>query len=315
MVSGNKQGAKLMKKKKCACGTKMKMDKCGSKLKKAKKHQLGGILQAMQKFQNGGSLNSIPFLKKGKPVTKFGVFGQHPEKAGRTPQWDSEENKIFNEKSDAEYLNKENIKYTKEGNYYLNEHGKYLPGIIYHSPDGQNWNHYQLNTGNFNGYDMFNLTPEQYQQIIDVGLDYTKFYRTPERAEFYRPNPELKSKLPQSEKRIGNTIITYSNNQEVPENLSKRTFQNYDDYGSYSIKDPDNGYDFTIRSGRLRDGGSRTIKLEGNYPKEWDQYKGIIRYGGFGKDDGSAEKRRQQLNNVLKSYGIQFDKKGGILNK
>lgn len=81
-VHTGKCGSKLMKKKKkCACGTKidvkkcgsklkkdacgskMKMDKCGSKLKKAKKHQLGGILEAMQKLQNGGSLKSIPFTK------------------------------------------------------------------------------------------------------------------------------------------------------------------------------------------------------------------------------------------------------------
>lgn len=83
-VHAGKCGSKLMKKKKkCACGTKLDakkcggkavskkpMDKCGAKLKemkcgakmkKAKKHELGGILEAMQKFAKGGSLKGIPF--------------------------------------------------------------------------------------------------------------------------------------------------------------------------------------------------------------------------------------------------------------
>lgn len=71
------------------CGGKMKKDKCGSKLiakkgikakacpkcgkvhagkcecgGKMKKHQFGGILTAMQKLQNGGSLNGIPFSNR-----------------------------------------------------------------------------------------------------------------------------------------------------------------------------------------------------------------------------------------------------------
>ena len=74
-VHAGKCGSKLMKKKKkCACGNKLDakkcggkavskkpMDKCGAKMKKAKKHELGGILEAMQKFAKGGSLKGIPF--------------------------------------------------------------------------------------------------------------------------------------------------------------------------------------------------------------------------------------------------------------
>lgn len=84
-VHAGKCGSKLMKKKKkCACGTKLdakkcggktvskkkpmdkcgaklKEMKCGSKMKKAKKHEFGGILEAMQKFAKGGSLNGVPF--------------------------------------------------------------------------------------------------------------------------------------------------------------------------------------------------------------------------------------------------------------
>lgn len=84
-VHSGKCGSKLMKKKKkCACGAKLdakkcggktvskkkpmdkcgaklKEMKCGSKMKKAKKHELGGILEAMQKFAKGGSLNGVPF--------------------------------------------------------------------------------------------------------------------------------------------------------------------------------------------------------------------------------------------------------------
>lgn len=75
-VHAGKCGSKLVKKKKkCACGSQLKkidakkcggkqvkIDKCGSKMKK-KKHELGGILEAMQKFAKGGSLKSIPFTK------------------------------------------------------------------------------------------------------------------------------------------------------------------------------------------------------------------------------------------------------------
>lgn len=73
------------------CGGKMKKDKCGSKLVakngikakacpkcgkvhsgkcgcKATKHQFGGIIEAMKKFQKGGSLKGIPFIKKASLV-------------------------------------------------------------------------------------------------------------------------------------------------------------------------------------------------------------------------------------------------------
>lgn len=42
------------------CG-KVHTGKCGTKMKK---HQIGGIITAMQKLQNGGSLNGIPFIKQ-----------------------------------------------------------------------------------------------------------------------------------------------------------------------------------------------------------------------------------------------------------
>lgn len=60
-VHVGKCGSKLTKKKKkCACGTKIDVKKCGAKMKK--KHQFGGILTAMQKLQDGGSLKGSPFL-------------------------------------------------------------------------------------------------------------------------------------------------------------------------------------------------------------------------------------------------------------
>ena len=46
------------------CG-KIHSGKCGSKMKK---HQLGGIITAMQKFKNGGSLNGVPFMQSGNIV-------------------------------------------------------------------------------------------------------------------------------------------------------------------------------------------------------------------------------------------------------
>lgn len=82
-VHAGKCGSKLMKKKKkCACGTKidvkkcgsklkkdacgskMKMDKCGSKLKKAKKHQIGGVLEAIQKLQGGNQITKRMFHRQ-----------------------------------------------------------------------------------------------------------------------------------------------------------------------------------------------------------------------------------------------------------
>ena len=118
---------------------------------------------------------------------------------------------------------------------------------------------------------------------------------------------------------MGNVSIEHSNDF-VPKVFSKAKMDDFNnnqlgDYSSWHIIDPDKKYDFTIRSGRLRDGGSRTIDLFGNYPEEWNEYTGIIRYNGMGKDDGSAQKNREYLNKLFSTYGIQLDKQGGILKK
>ena len=111
---------------------------------------------------------------------------------------------------------------------------------------------------------------------------------------------------------IGKIKIEHSNDF-APKVLSKAAVNDFNkgslgDYSSWHIVDPDKGYDFTIRSERLRDGGSRTLDIYGNsFPQEWKQNTGIIRYNGFGNDDGSAQKRRDALNNIFKAYGLQFD--------
>lgn len=77
-VHTGKCGSKLMKKKKkCACGSQLKkidakkcggkqvkIDKCGSKMKKTKKHQLGGVLEAIQKLQGGNKITKRMFRRQ-----------------------------------------------------------------------------------------------------------------------------------------------------------------------------------------------------------------------------------------------------------
>lgn len=247
-----------------------------------------------------------------KPTIKFGLFGGLPTEKGRTPEWDSEEEFIFNDQEDTNYLNSNNIKYSKEGNYYLDSNGKYLPGVIYYNKDNT-WNHYQLDRYGIKGYNMKNLSPEQYQQILDLGLDYNKFYPNVETAEKYKPNLNLiQSKLPQS-RNIGNISVTYSNDYPLPYN--ENALNDYLDYGSYHVIDPDNNYDFYVKSGRLRDGGSREIRFVGTYPEEWRKYKGIIRTADYDIPEKveKSEQKKQALNELLKQYQIQFDKKGNKL--
>ena len=260
-------------------------------------------------------------MQKGKPIVKFGVSGKNPKDAGRTPQWDTEEEAIFNPAEDDKFLKSNNITYTKDGIYYLNENGKYLPGIIYHSPNGNDWNHYSLTSNGITNFDKRNLSLDQYNLYKSLGINPVRFYENAEEAEFYRPNPNLK--LPEKETKIGNSTITFKEGfpyersymGQKPNAVSRASLREYTDYGSWHVVDPDKQYDFTIRSGRLRDGGSRTINLSGKYPEEWNKYTGIIRYNGMGKDDGSAQKNRESLNKFFSTYGIQLDKQGGILKK
>ena len=121
---------------------------------------------------------------------------------------------------------------------------------------------------------------------------------------------------------IGNASITHSNHF-APEVFSKAQMDDFNkhrlgDYSSWHVVDPDKGYDFYIGSGRLRDGGSRELRIYGkSYPKEWDQHTGIIRYNGINDNKQEEEKalqRRNTLNTLFKAYGLQFDKKGGKLN-
>lgn len=270
--------------------------------------------------KRGGNLNKLLFMQKGKPIVRFGVFGRNPKDANRTPQWDAEEDKVFNSTEDDKFLKSKNVNYTKNGIYYLDEKGKYLPGIIYHSPDGNTWNHYTLGPNGIEGFDNRNLSLEQYKIYKDTGLDFSKFFGKYSNPEDYIPREDLK--LPRENYKVGNSTITFRSelpwekaaDGQKPNGISLNNLRNYTDYGFWHIVDPDKNYDFTIRSGRLRDGGSRTISLNGNYPKEWNQYNGIIRYNGFHKDDGSAEIRRNAINNLLKQYELQFDKQGGKLN-
>ena len=274
--------------------------------------------------KQGGNLNKVQFVQKGKPITKFGVLGRNPKDANRTPQWDAEEDKIFNPTEDDNFLKSKNINYTKNGIYYLDEKGKYLPGIIYHSPDGKTWNHYVLGPNGIEGFDNRNLSLEQYKIYKDTGLDFSKFFGKYSNPKDYIPREDLK--LPRENYKVGNSTITFKSgfpweraaNGQKPNGISLNNLRNYTDYGSWHVVDPDNGYDFIIRSGRLRDGGSRSVDLQGNYPSEWKQHTGIIRYNGVDDNQDeydSAENRRNALNNIFKAYNLQFDKQGGKLNK
>lgn len=258
----------------------------------------------------------IPKYQKGTNkggIVKFGLYGGMPQEKGRTPEWDDEEDAIFNDSEDENYLRSKGYTVNKQGNYYLDRNGKYFPGIIYHN--NNTWNHYILDYNGIKGWDMHNLSDEQKQLLSDLGLDYDKFYISkPDPRK--QPNPELiKAKLPQANYQVGNSTITYSNQFNAPLPTTEEELENYMNYGTYHVTDPDKGYDFNIQRGLYRDGGSKHLRFIGTYPEEWKQYNGQIFRKAFDDNDEKAEQVRNALNDLLKDYQIQFDKGGGLISK
>lgn len=272
----------------------------------------------------------IPKYQTGTPkkgIVKFGLYGKHPNEANRTPQWDSEENKVFNTKSDQEYLNNKGIKYTKEGQYYIDDKGKYLPGIIYYKT-GKDWNHYSLGQKGIEGFDNYNLSQEQYDTYRNLGLDFSKFF--PKDYDYNDFIPDSTLTIPSSETKVGNSTITFkaeypweisggkpTSEGIKPNAITKNALRRYTKYGTYHVVDPDNNYDFYISFDNYRDGGSQGVCFYGdNIPEQYKQQEGLIRYNGILPNETKSQqaaKRLQNLNNLLKTYGITLYNNGGKL--
>lgn len=253
---------------------------------------------------------------KSKQTIFFAPYAGLPQDKGRTPEWDSEEEELFSDVANDEYLKSQNLDYTRDGIYYLDSEGKYMPGTIYHNNNGT-WNHYQLWPDTIRGFDLSRLSPRDYQLLQkDLGIDLNRFYSDGKFPEKYIPlDPEfIKSQFPTSYQ-VGNTTIEYDfgdistiYNQDQ---LDKRLAEGE---RGYHIIDPDNGYDFNIRKGTLREGGSKTFNIYGTFPDEWGQYNRKIIYPWNG-DTEKAKEIRQSLNNIFKNYNIQFKKGGRLIPK
>lgn len=115
-------------------------------------------------------------------------------------------------------------------------------------------------------------------------------------------------------RKIGNILIEHTN-----DDLDKINEPNWErKYGAYSkwhIIDPNKGYNFEIYSGRLRDGGSQTLRSQGDsIPQELKNLDGLrgglINYRGFKhlspNDSTIIANRRNLVNSILSNYGLNF---------
>ena len=115
-------------------------------------------------------------------------------------------------------------------------------------------------------------------------------------------------------RKIGNISIEHTN-----DDLDKINEPNWErKYGAYSkwhIIDPNKGYNFEIHSGRLRDGGSQTLRSWGDsIPQELKNLDGLrgglINYRGFKdlspNDSTIIANRRNLVNSILNNYGLNF---------
>lgn len=246
----------------------------------------------------------------------FAPYGALPQVKGRTPEWDSEEEELFSEQANDEYLKSKGLDYTRDGIYYLDSKGKYMPGTIYYNDNG-NWSHYELDPYYIKGFNFNKLSLDQYKLLQTLGIDLGKYYNNGKFPEELIPlEPKyIQSKIPKSNYKIGNSTIEYTNDMDASTIQNQEQLDEYLNNFNYHIVDPDNGYDFNITNGTVRDGGSKYIEFSGKYPEEWNElyqrqvYKASSLHPGKAKD---AEKIRNTLNELFKNYNIQF-KKGGKL--
>lgn len=244
----------------------------------------------------------------------FAPYAGLPQDKGRTPEWDAEEEELFSESANDEYLKSEGLDYTKDGIYYLDTKGGYMPGAIYYNNNGT-WNHYELSPYGIKGFNLHKLSPEQYQLLNTLGINPGRFFRNRQFPQEYVPlDPEyIQSKIPKSNYKVGNATIEYNNNMDASTIYNQDQLDTYLDNFNYHIVDPDKGYDFNIKNGTYSDGGSKYIKISGTYPEEWNAYqRKIYKSPLYPSKAEAAEETRNALNELFKIYNIQF-KQGGKL--
>lgn len=272
------------------------------------------------------------------PNYKFALMGEMPGvgKSKRTPAWEeTEEGKIFNPTEDIKFLQQQGIKYTKTNNgYYLDDKGKYLRGVIYSKDKNGNWNNYEIsNRGigfikrdgsseHHGSYDLHNLSLEELEELQNLGLEMNRFYKDDKEYNYYKPDHSIK--FNNGERKFGKAIVTYNNFtlDNGMMNPSKANLDLYNKsysgkhnvgYGEWQIVDPDNNYDYVITGSRMRDGGTEYIQFSGkqlpNGFQNGARYRINSPHGDLTKEEIV---QKNNINTLLKRYGIQF-KKGGVL--
>lgn len=260
--------------------------------------------------------------QKSEQRTYFAPYGALPQEKKRTPEWDLEEEELFSDAANDEYLKSIGMDYTRDGIYYLDSNGKYLPGVIYYNNDGK-WNHYKLTPSGVRGFNNQWLDQKEYQLLQTLGINPGRFFENGQFPQEYIPlDPRyIQSQLPNPIKqyRVGNSTIeqisTLPTSTIRNQNDLNHYLNNYLDHPNYHVIDPDNGYDFNISNGMYRDGGSRYIHLYGTYPKEWEDYDHAIYKAADPSKKQSAEETRNALNELFKNYNIQFKQGGKLIPK
>lgn len=271
------------------------------------------------------------------PYNKFALMGEMPGigRSKRTPAWeDEEEGKIFNPEEDAKYLQQEGIKYTRTNNgYYLDDKGKYLRGIIYNRNKDNSWNNYEISNRGINfvkrkgnsehhgSYDLRNLSLEELQELQNLGLEMNRFYKDDKEYNYYKPDSSIKFN---GKRKFGKATVTYNNDisdmgmmnpSRANLDIYNKSYSGKHDagYGKWQIVDPDNNYDYTISGERLRDGGTEYLRFSGKQLPNGFQ-EGVQYRINSPHNDLTEEEivQKNNINALLKGYGIQF-KKGGIL--
>ena len=277
----------------------------------------------------------------------FALFTDYPWEKGRTPEWDDEENKIFNKEEDINYLNSKGYPFevTKTGYYTDSTDGKYYSGIIYEQRPDNGYNYYKITPGGIKGYvggslqdnkytgqeinyNLRNMSPETLERFTNLGLDMSRFFKNQSEYEYYKPNAELK--IPTSLDN-GMYTITYEDRfNRYPLNPSQANVDYMNKLlrgghdletlslggKSWIVTDKNTGKSFTI-SGQQDRGGGSYLTFPDGLPEGVDSIdpgggSHYLIYDIF--DTKETKERRQALNNLLEKYGLKF-KNGGCVNR
>lgn len=264
----------------------------------------------------------------------FAPFSAFPQDKNRTPEWDDEEDKLFNdvenekffkEHSDSEYYS--GYSKVKNSPYYTRVNPKtnkveYAPGIIYQRNDDGTWTHYLLNNNQIEeirhngnrergsltrhvGYDGKGyVDQDKYNRIKQLGLDTNIIYAPDEQYDenFINSFNNTFNVNGYTVVYDGKFLSTFPNKRNAE--LFQKRLHGDDHSGTWTIND-NNGHQFVIKAWQDRGGGSH-LKFSGDVPEGLEN-------GSLYDDGESNDEYINRMNKLLQKYNIQFKNNGGKL--